>query len=168
MKKSAYMCFCWMKSNTEPIMMIEFPKSIATNLNDIEFPKLWWLNLNGFGISVPGSTRKSGLIWNQNQFWNIYTLITNYYWIEANQQRSYMSQLRNDDHKHWIESLASCKSIVMHTNHLMKSSEIQILDCFQAAEFNYVTQQVQWIGKLFIVKLYIHSWNCFYCDYIIK
>ena len=98
------------KQYRQPIMMVEFPKSIATNLNDKEFPKLWWLNLNDFGISVPGSTRKSGLIWNQNQFWNIYTLITNYYWIEANQQRSYMSQLRNDDHKHWIESLATAAS----------------------------------------------------------
>ena len=75
--------------------------------------------------------------------------------------------------KWWPEALNritcySCKSTVMQTNHLMKTSEIPMLNCFQAAEFNYVTQQVQWIGKLFIVKLYIHSWNCFYCDYIIK
>ena len=37
-------------------------------------------------------------------------LITNYYWVEANQQRSYTSQLWNDDQKYWIETLATAAS----------------------------------------------------------
>ena len=77
---------------------------------------------------------------NTIKFINIYKLINKLFW-----NRSYTSQLPKDN----PEALKripcySCKSIVTHTRHLMKSSSIWYCfwwKVFQSAEFNYISHR---------------------------